>query len=150
MGDYSVDAGLGMDLLQEIIIRTGRKSRAFLAPPDIFPAEPISRAKCPNIRLDGLVKSLKLRSPVLPANPGSGQAPESSIIDDLVKSHQNHGFDCWGVRWTPMIERAPLVPTMPGAQKLRSEAHLQVRRNDEVAAQSRSERDRWTCYETIN
>jgi hypothetical protein len=27
---------------------------------------------------------------------------------------------------------------MQGAQKLRREAHLQVRRNDEVAAQSRS------------
>jgi len=39
---------------------------------------------------------------------------------------------------------------MPGAQKLRSEAHLRVRRNDEVAAQSRSERNRWTFYETIN
>jgi hypothetical protein len=39
---------------------------------------------------------------------------------------------------------------MQGAQKLRSEAHLQVRRNDEVEAQSRSERDRWTFYETIN
>jgi hypothetical protein len=35
---------------------------------------------------------------------------------------------------------------MQGAQKLRSEAHLQVRRNDEVAAQRR----RWTFYETIN
>jgi hypothetical protein len=35
---------------------------------------------------------------------------------------------------------------MQGAQKLRSEAHLQVRRNDEVAAQHR----RWTFYETIN
>jgi hypothetical protein len=34
---------------------------------------------------------------------------------------------------------------MPGAQKLRSEAHLQVRLNDEVAAQRR----RWTFYETI-
>ena len=34
---------------------------------------------------------------------------------------------------------------MQGAQKLRSEAHLQVRRNDEVAAQRR----RWTFYETI-
>jgi len=34
---------------------------------------------------------------------------------------------------------------MQGAQKLRSEAHLQVRRNDEVAAQ----RCRWTFYETI-
>jgi len=31
------------------------------------------------------------------------------------------------------------------AQKLRSEAHLQVRRNDEIAAQ----RSRWTFYETI-
>jgi len=35
---------------------------------------------------------------------------------------------------------------MQGAQKLRSAAHLQVRRNDEVAAQ----RSRWTFYETIN
>jgi hypothetical protein len=34
---------------------------------------------------------------------------------------------------------------MPGAQKLRSEAHLQVRRNDEVEAQRR----RWAFYETI-
>jgi hypothetical protein len=34
---------------------------------------------------------------------------------------------------------------MQGAQKLRSEAHLRVRRNDEVAAQRR----RWTFYETI-
>jgi hypothetical protein len=34
---------------------------------------------------------------------------------------------------------------MPGAQKLRSEAHVQVRRNDEVEAQRR----RWTFYETI-
>jgi hypothetical protein len=34
---------------------------------------------------------------------------------------------------------------MQGAQKLRSEAHFQVRRNDEVAAQ----RSRWTFYETI-
>jgi hypothetical protein len=34
---------------------------------------------------------------------------------------------------------------MQGAQKLRSEAHLRVRRNDEVAAQ----RSRWTFYETI-
>jgi len=34
---------------------------------------------------------------------------------------------------------------MQGAQKLRSEAHLWVRRNDEVAAQRR----RWTFYETI-
>jgi hypothetical protein len=34
---------------------------------------------------------------------------------------------------------------MQGAQKLRSEAHLRVRRNDEVAAQRR----RWTFYEVI-
>jgi hypothetical protein len=34
---------------------------------------------------------------------------------------------------------------MQGARKLRSEAHLQVRRNDEVEAQ----RSRWTFYETI-
>jgi hypothetical protein len=34
---------------------------------------------------------------------------------------------------------------MQGAQKLRSEAYLQVRCNDEVAAQRR----RWTFYETI-
>jgi len=32
-----------------------------------------------------------------------------------------------------------------GAQKLRSEAHIQVRRNDEIAAQRR----RWTFYATI-
>jgi len=35
---------------------------------------------------------------------------------------------------------------MQGAQKLRPEAHLSLRRNDEVAAQRR----RWTFYETIN
>jgi hypothetical protein len=34
---------------------------------------------------------------------------------------------------------------MQGAQKLRREAHLRVRRNDEVEAQ----RSRWTFYETI-
>jgi len=34
---------------------------------------------------------------------------------------------------------------MQGAQKLRSEAHLRVRRNDEVEAQ----RSRWTFYEVI-
>jgi len=34
---------------------------------------------------------------------------------------------------------------MQGAQKLRSEAYLQVRCNDEVEAQRR----RWTFYETI-
>jgi hypothetical protein len=35
---------------------------------------------------------------------------------------------------------------MPGAQKLRSEAHLQLRRNDEVEAQRR----RWNFCETIS
>jgi hypothetical protein len=34
---------------------------------------------------------------------------------------------------------------VPGAQKLRSEAHNRVRPNDEVAAQRR----RWTFYEVI-
>jgi hypothetical protein len=34
---------------------------------------------------------------------------------------------------------------MQGAQKLRSDEHLQLRRNDEVEAQRR----RWTFYETI-
>jgi hypothetical protein len=34
---------------------------------------------------------------------------------------------------------------MQGAQKLRSEAHLRVRRSDEVEAQRR----RWTFYEVI-
>ena len=44
---------------------------------------------------------------------------------------------------------------MPGAQKLRNVAAihesplLRMRCNDEVEAQSRSERDRWTFYETI-
>ena len=37
---------------------------------------------------------------------------------------------------------------MQGAQKLRSEAYLRVRCNDEVEAQSRSERE--TFYETIS
>jgi len=48
-----------------------------------------------------------------------------------------------------MSGRAQLAPTMQGAQKLRSEAYLHVRCNDEVEAQPRSERDRWTFYETI-
>ena len=38
---------------------------------------------------------------------------------------------------------------MQGAQKLRSEVYLQVRRNDEAEAQPRSERDRWTFYKAI-
>jgi hypothetical protein len=44
-----------------------------------------------------------------------------------------------GDRWFPKKIQ------MQGAQKLRSEAHLQVRRNDEVEAQ----RSRWTFSETI-
>ena len=36
-------------------------------------------------------------------------------------------------------------PQMQGTQKLRSEAHISVRRNDEVEAQ----RSRWTFYEVI-
>jgi len=51
--------------------------------------------------------------------------------------------------FAPDIGHAQRAPTMQGAQKLRSEAHLRVRRNDEVAAQSCSEQDRWTFYETI-
>ena len=47
---------------------------------------------------------------------------------------------------TPMIGRAQLAPTMQGAEKPRREAHLQVRPNDEVAAQRR----RWAFYEAIN
>jgi len=38
---------------------------------------------------------------------------------------------------------------MQGAQNLRSEAYLLERCNDEGEAQSRSERDRCTFYETI-
>ena len=48
--------------------------------------------------------------------------------------------------FAPDIGHAPRAPTMQGAQKLRREAHLQVRRNNEVEAQ----RSRWTFYETIN
>jgi len=62
---------------------------------------------------------------------------------ELVKSRQTDGF----AKSSPAIggtRRA--IPLRAG---LRSEAHLQVRRNDEVAAQSRSERNRWTFYETI-
>jgi hypothetical protein len=38
---------------------------------------------------------------------------------------------------------------MQGAQKLKSEAHIRVRRNDQVDAQSRETRDRWTFCEAI-
>ena len=37
----------------------------------------------------------------------------------------------------------------PAEAGLKSEAPLQVPRSDEVEAQSRSEWDRWTSYETI-
>jgi hypothetical protein len=60
-------------------------------------------------------------------------------LDELVKSREIDGF----------VKSSP-AKAGQGAQKLRSEAHLHVRRNDEVEAQSRSERDRWTFYETIN
>ena len=39
---------------------------------------------------------------------------------------------------------------MQGAQKLKVKRTYKVRCNDEVEAQSRSERDRWTFYGTIN
>ena len=55
--------------------------------------------------------------------------------DEVIKSQQNDGC------------RKKLQ--LQGAQELRSEAYLHVRCNDEVEAQSRSERDRWTFYETI-
>jgi len=47
--------------------------------------------------------------------------------------------------WTPIFGLAALASTLQGAQKLRSEAHSQVRRNDEIKAQRR----RGTLYETI-
>jgi hypothetical protein len=47
--------------------------------------------------------------------------------------------------FAPDIGHALRAPTLQGAQKLRSEAHLSVCRNDEVAAQRR----RLTFYEVI-
>jgi hypothetical protein len=45
-----------------------------------------------------------------------------------------------------MVSQKALPPQAGlGAQKLRSEGHLQVCRNDEIEAQRR----RWTFYETI-
>jgi len=38
---------------------------------------------------------------------------------------------------------------MQSGQKLRSEARFRVRRHDKDEAQSRSEREGWTFYETI-
>jgi hypothetical protein len=52
--------------------------------------------------------------------------------------HQNDGF----------VKSSPAKAGL-GAQKLRREAHFQVRCNDEVEAQSRFERDRWIFHETI-
>ncbi len=52
---------------------------------------------------------------------------------------------------TPIFSgERPLATTMQSAQKLKSEARLSrvSRDNDEVEAQSRSERNRWTFYET--
>ena len=69
----------------------------------------------------------------------------TSLFDELVKSHRNDGFGCRGVRPDAHDWASAARPYMQGAQKLRSEAHLQVRRNDEVEAQ----RSRWTFYETI-
>jgi hypothetical protein len=62
-------------------------------------------------------------------------------IEELVKSLRNDGF----------VKSSP-AKAGQGAQKLRSEAHLSrvSRDNEEVEAQSRSQRDRWTFYETIN
>ena len=47
--------------------------------------------------------------------------------------------------FAPDIGHAQRAPTMQGAQELRSEAHFQVRCNDEVEAHRR----RWTFFETI-
>jgi len=55
--------------------------------------------------------------------------------------------------FAPDIGHAQRAPTMPGAQEIKSRGGsgpaLRVPRNDEVEAQSRSERDRWTFYEVI-
>ena len=52
---------------------------------------------------------------------------------------------------TPRFGGAPLAPTLQDAQRLRREAHGSrvSRDSDEVAAQSRSERDRGIFYEAI-
>jgi len=54
--------------------------------------------------------------------------------------------------FAPDIGHAQRAPTVQGVQKLRSEAHISraSRDNDEVEAQSRSERDRRAFCETIN
>ena len=58
------------------------------------------------------------------------------IVDDLAKSHRNDAFNCRGAVLRAHIGHAQRAPTMQGAQKLRSAAHLLVRR-------------RWTFYETL-
>jgi len=65
---------------------------------------------------------------------------DDSKFDDLVKSLGKDDF----------VKSSP-AKAGQGAQKLRSEAHVSrvSRDNDEVEAQSRSERDRWTFYEVI-
>jgi hypothetical protein len=55
--------------------------------------------------------------------------------------------------FAPGRGHAQRAPTLQGAQKIIGgglhELPQRVRRNDEVAAQSRSERDRWTFSETV-
>jgi hypothetical protein len=65
---------------------------------------------------------------------------------ELVKSQRHDGFDCRGVRPGAHYRASATRPYVQGAQKLRNESPLQVRRNDKVAAQRR----RWTFYETIS
>ena len=50
--------------------------------------------------------------------------------DALIKSHYADSFDCRGVRPDAHDRASAARPYMPDAQKLRSEAHNQVRRND--------------------
>jgi len=80
----------------------------------------------------------------------------SSKIDDLVKSHQpKRWLQLWGGAKLRVQYRAraarPYHARRARNKKSRggSGTALRVRRNDEVEAQSRSERDRWTFYETI-
>jgi len=51
-------------------------------------------------------------------------------FNGLLKSPRDDGLIRRGVRPDALVRRARLAPTMQGAQKLRREAHLQVRRND--------------------
>ena len=69
----------------------------------------------------------------------SGTRSQANLnIDEDVKSQQNDGFDVGASCGRPCPgERNSPLPRVS-------------RDNDEVEAQSRSERDRWTFYETIN